>query len=262
MNKKTSFLKNYIYEFLALFANIATTFVSFVFTSTNIAILITVLFLTITTFIIIFVKTKEKQFYFLPMNRHGSDSYWSGIGKFNYVINENCYEITDSYVGYIYLPVLSWSDYVFEFNFKIINNCIAWIVRANNLSNYLMFQCDLSGINPHIRINGEWIIKKHFYKDTNLTFDDNLSPDTWYKAKIVCEKRNIRMVIYHKNAIIFDRHWSIPSQLLISYKKSPDPKNRELINFIQNIDFDFGAIGFRDNGNERGLFKNIYLRKL
>jgi hypothetical protein len=196
------------------------------------------------------------------MDKPGSEKDWIGIGKFFYMINEKCYEITESHAGYIYPSVLDWSDYRFEFDFKIINSCLAWIVRASNLSNYVMLQCGLKGIDPHIRLNGQWIIKRHEEPDVNLSFEKTLSPDTWYKAKIICEKRNLRIVIYNKKNPIFDRHWKIPEQLVINYKVAPDPKDKRAVQFIQNIDFDFGAIGFRDHGDEKGLIKNIYIEKL
>jgi hypothetical protein len=262
MKKILLFFKTYTYEIIALTINITVALISLLTATITIAIGVTVFLLSVSTFVIIYLRTKEKEFYFLPMDGPGKERHWIGSGKFGYVVNEKCYEITESNTGYILPSTLNWSDYRFEFNFKIINNCIAWIVRANNLSNYLMFQCSIEGINPHIRLNGEWIIKRHFDKDTSLTFNEKLNQDTWYRAKITCEKRNIRIAICNGKKNIFDRHWKIPSQLLMSYKKSSNPNDRELINILQNIDFDFGAIGFRDSGDERGLLKNIYLEKL
>lgn len=262
MKKISIIWKTYNSELIALLVNVVVSLVSFIYASTLLAVIITVVVLALSTFIIIFIKTKDKDFYFLPLDKIGSEKDWIGIGKFFYLSNENCYEITESHAGYIFPSVLDWSDYKFEFDFKIINRCLAWVVRANNLSNYVMFQCDLTGINPHIRLNGEWIIKNQQDKDVNFIFDGTLSPDTWYHVKIFCEKRNIRIVIYGKQKAIFDRHWKIPEQLIITYRKSLDPENKEEIRLLQNIDFDFGAVGFRDHGDEKGLIKNIYLEKL
>jgi len=262
MNNVKYIARTYKYELFALVINVATAFISFILVNSPIAIMITVFVLAISTFLLIYFRTRDKDFYYLPLNKPGSEKDWIGIGKFFYMVNANCYEITESHAGYIFPAVLDWSDYKFEFDFKVVNRYLAWIVRANNLSNYLMFQCGLDGINPHIRLNGQWIIKNHQDSDVNFTFKENLSPDTWYHAKIFCEKRNIRLVIYNKKFPLFDRHWKIPERLLINYKTSLDPKDKNLAQLVQNIDFDFGAIGFRNHGDEKGLIKNIYIEKL
>jgi hypothetical protein len=191
------------------------------------------------------------------MDKPGQEKDWVGRGDFDYIRNEKCYEITNSHVGYIFPKISNWDDYFFQFKFKIINKTSGWIVRAVNLSNYIMLQCDFGGINPHIRIEGEWVV---FEKQTSgLTFIKELNPDTWYGAKIICEKRSIRILILENNQTICDRHWKIPEVLVVKYRNK---KGGEDLNIFRNIDFDFGAIGFRNHGDERAFIKEVFVEKL
>lgn len=257
--------KKYKYEFISLVVNITAAFFAFSFKKDdqqNIAFWGSIGTFILSILVIIYLRTREKDFYYLPLNKHGDEKDWSGRGKFFYLRNERSFEITESGVGYIFPKTLIWDDYIFAFDFKIINKCLAWIVRANNLSNYIMLQCNFDGVNPHIRLDGQWIVKSHDDADVNLSFDEKLSPDTWYRAIIICEKRNIRISVYDKNKPIFDRHWVLPDQMIALYPTSLDPKDPKPIRIVQNIDFDLGAVGFRNDSDEKGLIKNIYVEKL
>jgi hypothetical protein len=258
-------LRQYRYEITAFVVNLVATSITLLLTNQYSALLVAVIIFTISTFVVIYFKTKDRDFYFLQLNKPGDEKDWVGRGVFKFVRNEKCFEITNSHVGYIFPKTSNWDDYSYEMEFKIVNKYVAWIVRANNLSNYIMLQCQKEGVNPHIRLNGQWIVKKFDDPDVNLTFDNNLSPDTWYKAKVVCEKRNIRIVISNYKKVIFDRYWIIPNEMLITLievQKDGVNEKETKREFIQSIDFDFGAIGLRDHGNERGFIKNVFIEKL
>lgn len=266
MRKTKYFIRQYKFEFIAFFVNLIVTTSTLLLINISTALVVSILFLFASLIVVIYLKTKDKDFYFLSLDKTGQEKDWVGRGKFKFIRNEKCFEITESHVGYIFPKTSDWDDYSFQFDFKIINKTIAWIVRAIDLSNYVMLQCTMEGINPHIRINGQWIPKKHTDEDVNFTFDDKLSPDTWYKGRIICEKRSIRITIFSqgKNAL-FDRHWLIPDQMLIHLVEVIKEGNseKELIKqFQQNMDFDFGAIGVRNHGTERALIKNILIEKL
>jgi len=221
--------------------------------------LFTVIVLITSLIYIVYRKTKDKDFFFLPMDTYDSKKDWVGRGELNYLRGGSCYEISNSHSGFIFPKTLNWDDYYFSFDFKIINASLGWIVRAVNLSNYLMFQCFQDYVKPHIRINGEWIVFPP--EKVNFMFDEKLQIDEWYKAIIICEKRDMRIKItsYKNKEVFFDRNWSIPEdRVQVIYSKDG---NNEL-KLSQTIDFDFGAVGFRNHGHEKGYFKNVLVEKL
>ena len=256
--KTKIFFRTYKIELIALIVNIIVFFVSNFFIDLIWASIITIIVLVISTIIIIFIKAKDKDFYFESLDKPGNDKNWVGRGNFKFVRNEKCYEITNSNIGYIFPKISNWDDYSFQFKFKIVNKTIGWIIRAVNLSNYVMLQCDFNGINPHIRIDGEWIIFKK--EDTGMVFKKELDLDTWYNARIICEKRNIRVVINQNDRVFFDRHWKIPEGLVATYKNKE--KGGQEFNIFKNIDFDFGSIGFRNHGDETAFVKEVLIEKL
>lgn len=261
----------YKYEIIVFAVDVLLIFISFIFINQiKLIFLISSLILVLSLFIVVYFRTNDKDFYYLPLNKPGQDKDWSGRGTFKFIHNEHCYEITNSGVGYIFPKTVLWDDYKYEFDFKIINKCMTWIVRAVNLSNYVMFQCTFDGINPIIRLSGEWIIKKHTDSDVNMTFGKKLNLDAWYRGIVICEKRSIRIAIYdYKDTkIIFDRHFIIPEGIKVKFlkEKLKDDQEKteanEYVELYQSIDFDFGAIGIRNWANERGLIKEIYIEKI
>ena len=193
----------------------------------------------------------------MPLDKPGAEIEWVGRGDLKFHRSESCYEITNSNVGYLYPKTLLWDDYSYEFDFKIIKKTCGWIVRAQNLSNHIMLQCANNGINPHIRLDGQWIVYKH--ENENLTFKNELSLDRWYKARITCDKRMIKISIFAEKSTIFNRQWIIPDKLTWEVNKE---NQKEKFNLLREIDFDFGGVGFRNYSGERAFIKNIYINKL
>ena len=210
-------------------------------------------------FVVIYFKTQDRDFYFLPLDKPGDEKDWVGRGKFTYIRNENCFEITESDAGYIFPKTANWDDYKFECDFKIVKRHFGCIVRAMNLSNYVMYQIrDDKKIRVHLRINGEWIVTEE------NKVNSELKPDNWYRLKIVCEKRSVRINVKDGKTSLIDRHFIIPPQIKIVYREI-DTKGNETkkeTRQLQNVDFDFGSIGIRNYGDERAFIKNIYLEKL
>lgn len=138
-----------------------------------------------------------------------------------------------------------------------------------------MFQLGFDRVNPHIRLNGEWRVMNNMVDNIDMQFENKLNPDVWYKGKIVCEKRMITISIYDydKKVIIFNRVWEIPEYLSVKFLKKEEKRtegnnensglNEEnYISMVRNIDFDFGAVGLRNWGHEKGFVKNIYVEKV
>ena len=259
MTKHKAFLINYKFEMVAFIVNILVAIITFSVTTAFFALVISVGIFTLSTFVVIYYKTKDKDFYFIPLDSHDSGKEWVGRGVFKYVINENCFEITNSDAGFIFPKVLTWDDYTVEFDFKISNKALGFVVRAVDLSNYIMMQCSYDGINPHIRQDGQWIVFSH--TGTGLSFASPLNIDLWHHAKLVCEKRSVRVAIYkNNNNAIFDRHWIIPENITVEYKENLEAE--KTIKLSKAVDFDFGAMGFRDYGHERAFIKNVFIEKL
>lgn len=258
MKKTKIFIKLYQYEFIAFLINVTTASLTFLLTNHAMAFVLTIAVFTISVFVVIYTKTKDKDFYFASLDKPGNEKDWVGRGRFAYVRNENCFEITDSHAGYIFPKTANWDDYKFECEFKIVKISLGCIVRAMNLSNYVMYQIFYDKVKPHLRINGEWIVTEE------NTFEKNLKSDLWYKLRIICEKRSVRINVKNGKTSVFDRHFVIPPQIGVVYREV-DAKGEETKRenrLLQNIDFDFGSIGFRNHGEERAFVKNVYLEKL
>lgn len=258
MNQTKAFLRNNKYEIIAFFVNVLTALFAFILINATAAFVVTISVFTLSIFIVIYFKTQDKDFYFLPLNKPGCDIDWVGRGTFKFTKNESCYEITNSDVGFIYPKVALWDDYYFECDFKIIKTSLGFIFRAQNLSNSVMIQIFKNKIKSHLRVNGNWII----YGEENI--NSNIDTDHWYKLKAYCEKRKIRINIFNSQDELVDRHITIPDTMTVIVKQPDDKdnKDKEEIRQILNIDFDFGAIGVRNSGNESALIKNIFIEKL
>ena len=258
MSKIKSFFRQYKYEFIAFIVNVISASLSILLTTPQLAFVIAVIVFTLSMFVVIYFRTKDRDFYFLPLDKPGSDSDWVGRGAFKFIKNEMCYEITGSSVGFIYPKTALWDDYVLECDFKIIKTSLGVIFRAQNLSNCVMIQLFNDRIKSHLRVNGEWIV----YGDDKTS--TNLGVDNWYKLKAYCEKRKIRINIFSGESELLDRHITIPDTIAVVVKQEPSEskESKDEIKQILNIDFDFGSIGFRNFGNESALVKNVFMEKL
>ena len=111
-------------------------FLAFKYFRDNIVVFLSTITIFIVSFIlVIYLKMRDKDFYYLPLDKPGNEKDWVGRGSWKYIRSEKSFEITASNVGFIFPKTILWDDYSFEFNFKIINKTCAWIVRAVNLSN-------------------------------------------------------------------------------------------------------------------------------
>ncbi len=121
-----------------------------------------------------------------------------------------------------------------------------------------MIQLFNKRLKSHLRVNGEWIV---YVDDETKT---ELNVDSWYKLKAFCEKRKIRINVFNGDNELLNRHITIPDNMVVVVKQADDKAGdkRDEIKQLLNIDFDFGAIGFRNFGNESALVKNVFVEKL
>lgn len=141
--------------------------------------------------------------------------------------------VTDSDDGGLWKSGVAWEDYDFRFDFKIVNQYGAWIVRAQSLHKYVMIQCNVKNIRPHIRTFNE-PESKEAPPDPERGFKvlgdyPHLIPWTeWNNVKTEVRGYGIRVFI--------NEH--------LAYE---DP------NVLK--EFPLGRVGFRCSGPEHALFK-------
>jgi hypothetical protein len=240
------YIVNYLFsgsQGVSLFVNIVITFIALI--------------------VIIYAKTKEKDFYFVSLQKPVDREDWIGDGIFQYDRVHDGYMITNSFLGFIYSKCLIWSDYTLEFESKILNTSLGVTLRATNLSNFIMLQVFETGIKPHIWINGFWQAWEP--AEANLVFNKKLNSDKWYKFKFQCDKSSIRIMIANlENQIIFDRVWKIPAGNI--YYKAPENSGIITKGILSSIPFpinlEYGTIGFRNNGEEKAIIRDVLVQKL
>jgi hypothetical protein len=221
--------------------------------------LTSVLMVTIFLIIIIYLKVKEKDFYFISLTKREDKEDWIGDGKFEYSRVSKCFQVTQASPGCIYSKCLNWSDYKYEFEFKLMKTCLGAVLRAVNLSNYVMMQITQTGIRPHVLVNGGWMAWEA--NTVNLEFPKELSFEEWYKCQLVCDKNTIHIKILRRNKKILDREWQLPQGVLaFSFKK--DEEDTKPINIPFPINLEYGSAGFRNFGDEKALVKNVLFEKI
>jgi hypothetical protein len=222
----------------------------------------------------IYSKTRERDFYFISLRRSKDKEDWIGEGTFQYERTQNAYTITNSGSGFIFPKCLIWSDYKLRFDFKIIKISLGVILRATNLSNLVMLQIFDTGIKAHIRINGFW--QAWDPKETHLEFKEKLNLDDWYTSSMQCDKSSIRIRIFkwveHANQDnpsetslqpepIFDRVWKIPSgSMSYMWKREEINEPEAIVPFPINLEY--GTVGFRNDGAENALVKDVLIEKI
>lgn len=213
---------------------------------------------------------RVKNFYYISLTDAKHDNGWFGKGNFNYDRTNKCFAIEGISTGkdayelesvYIYKNCLSWSDYEFNFDFKILNSCAGIVIRAIDLSNFIMLQINKKGIRPHIKINEYWAIFEA--EPTNLKFNKELSPDEWHRCVINCERNTVYVKLLCKDILLFDRSWNIPSRLHIIKKLDNKEKTKKIIvpPWIP-INLYNGSIGFRNSRYEKALIRDIIIKEL
>jgi len=255
--------KNRIELLTPLFAIIGYTVSYFFSSNQGLSLFLNIIITFIALSVIIYSKTKEKDFYFVSLQRAIDKEDWIGDGTFEHDRVYNGYKITNSFLGFIFSKCLIWSDYTLDFESKILKTSLGVILRATNLSNFVMLQVFENEIKPHIWINGFWQAWEPAKE--NLIFSEKLSSDEWYKFKFQCNKKSIRIRISDINGHgIFDRVWKIPSGSI--YYTAPENSGLITKGVLSSIPFpinlEYGTIGFRNDGEETAVIKDVLIEKL
>ena len=217
----------------------------------------------VTLIFIIYLRSRERSFFFNAFDKFQQTDKWIGHGEFRYDATERAFTISNIPEGIIYSEALTWRNYRFSFEFKIINSCLGWIIRAMNPANYVMLQCGVDRIRPHIKLNGMWLIPQ---PHEEIIFSAPLSLDNWYTAIITIHGRTARIIIRTTNEIVFDRQWQLPESGSFLVGGIPGITRRRgrptEIRSVIPVILDYGTIGFRNHGAERGLVRNVLVEKI
>jgi hypothetical protein len=213
------------------------------------------------TLLTIYFSRKSRPFHFSPLTRLTEVSNWFGRGTFQLDRVNKSYKITGSEVGFCYSPTLTWDNYVLEFDFRILKQCLGVLVRASNLSNCVMLQITDKTVRPHMRVNGGWWTDDD--ASTRLTFTGaHIDSESWYHGRIACDHATIDFQIHKigSDTPVVANQWEIPAgQLNITFGGKDD--NAQVVLPLP-INLEFGTVGFRNFDSESALVRHVLIRRL
>jgi len=162
--------------------------------------------------------------------------------------------VTNSDAGGIAKPCRLWNDYVFEFETKIVQSNSSWIVRASDILNYVMLQCNPTNITPHFRVNGLWIVLDP------VALAEELPPNEWFRVKISVSGARVvvKITCSGKEATVFDRLLLQPGSVSGMIAQGQSTQDVNLF-----LSFPLGSVGFRESGNsECAHFRDVRVTRI
>lgn len=172
--------------------------------------------------------------------------------------------VTRSEIGGITRVGHLWTDYSFEFTGVIVtpvikHQCIGWIVRAQDLSNYYMIQLTRTEVRPHLRFKGQWIRLPG--KKYGLAIDSKehgLSIEPKEQIRIRTEVKGLEIHVQVNNKEVYHKEDFFSMRFI--------NKEFELVPFELGVEpvpfFMAGRVGFREHGEEHGEFSRCRVRPL
>jgi hypothetical protein len=160
-------------------------------------------------------------------------SNWK-YGRDKWASDKDGLSVTRSSYGGICRIGSTWENYDFTFEFKIMNKCAAWIVRAKSREQYVMVQCNALKVRPHTLIEQTSEANKRKFRVVT-EIEHNLTLAEWNKVKTEVRGHSIKVWI-EDNLVWTD------SELLEA--------------------FPMGTVGFRCSRDEHALFRNIRVTKI
>jgi hypothetical protein len=161
-------------------------------------------------------------------------SNWS-YGSDQWTSDQDGLSVTDSLFGGICKIGTTWENYEFAFEFKIMHQCAAWIVRASSGGHYVMIQCNSDQVRPHVlttRRGADNRVARVFQVVKEV--EHGLSLSEWNRARTEVLGHGIKVWI--NDRLVFS-----DSELLES--------------------FPMGTVGFRAAEDEHVLFRSIKVTK-
>lgn len=253
-----SWLELLSFLFAIISASIAYKYISQPGTIFGFSILLTTILLALT----LYFHFKEKDLFFIALDNYADKENWFGSGKFELDKRNKAYLVADSDAGFIFSKCLLWKDYSMRGSFKILNKHLGVILRATDLSNYIMLQITKNSIRPHVRANGGWI--PYETNTTGLSFEHDIKDGEWYKFEFIVSGELVEIKIFDKKTILIDKSWNITSGRVSVPVYEKEDENRKspthILDFI--VSYDYGAVGFRNGHGEKALVKDLLINSI
>ncbi len=148
--------------------------------------------------------------------------------------------VTDSGKGGIAKPCLSWRNYIFEFETKIINKYTSWIVRAEDINNYVMLQCHSQKMYHLFCNNGNWA-KLEWCKEKPISLPVNIPWEQWFGVRIEVRGEKVIVIL-----TVEGKRIEVLNQSILEPPIAPKS-------------YAVGSVGFRESGSECAHFRNIHV---
>ena len=167
--------------------------------------------------------------------------------------------VTQSEIGGITRAGHLWTDYSFEFTAVIVNRCIAWIVRAQDLFNHYMIQLDRVNVRPHLRFAGRWVSSGRVEDAASIIttpHGQSIHPDNTIEVRTEVRGSEIRVYV-NNNQIYHDQTFfsaRFIDQGFVLVQPQPGA--------IAVPPFTTGRVGFRESAREIGRFSWCRVRPL
>lgn len=261
------FLRNHLNETISFIIAIVGTILAYIFYQKPELQALYLVVLAVTSYLIIlFLKLKSRDFYYIFFDKYNDKEDWVGRGTFEYYPNDEAFLIKDSDDGFIFSKSLTWIDYELGFEFKILKDTLGILIRATDLSNKLMLQLNIKEkrIRPHLWANGGFIVQGS--KESDLEFETALKENRWYKLNMNVYKDSIKIQISENGKNILEKHWDIPTTLLSFPIRKTDKDQGDTKDPIGMLDirkdYSYGAVGFRNGHGEKALIRKLLIKKI
>jgi hypothetical protein len=187
---------------------------------------------------------------------------WEWHGQWTVELDENgksVLSVTNSELGGLVLPCLSWADYDLRFETRILNKVTGWLIRASNLNNCVMFQLSPTTIKPHIKSVGVWI------PQADIVHNAPISVGEWFSVQTLARGSwaTVYLTVKGKQQKIFEDKilgtqpifWgNIPRDTVDA------PEGKQLV--ALEVSYRPGSFGFRQSVDEKAQFRNLKVFKL
>lgn len=162
--------------------------------------------------------------------------------------NHDILIVTNSHSGGFAKPCRLWSDYVFEFETKLVNKNTSWIIRAFDRLNCVMLQCTQDEIHPHFRVDGTWSTAE------GIKLPIKLPLNVWFSAQIrvLGTRVVVTAVLDGQRTTLFDLPLLEPRVFQLKIHQE-----NQVHEFPVIRSFTLGSMGFRECGDECAHFRHI-----
>ena len=106
-------------------------------------------------------------------------------------------------------------------------------------------------------LNGVWLVWDNL---ASLTFATPLTLGAWYGCEIYCDKRNLRVVINGAGENRPALSWAIPAGTVLF--SAAGPQTVGTLHTPFTVKYDYGAVGFRNDGPESALVRHVLVERL